>query len=846
MKRRVYPGWAIVLVFLLTVLLGFGPQMGTASGPVVDSTVMGDKCPPDPCPPPPCPPPPCPDDDDSDNNDDGDICKPDQDAPVLQLIGSNPDSVPFGSMVYADPGAVADDAVDGNLTDSITVSGVVDTTLLGSYGLTYTVIDSDGNSASISRTVNVVARLDPTTIPQFVTPLLIPPNMPKSPVSNKGIDYYEIAMRQFEQQILPAGLPATTVWGYGSASYKNAVFNAPSLTIEAKADRPVRIRWINDLVDKNGNYLPHLLPVDQTLHWANPPAGISGRDMAGTDASPYVGPVPIITHVHGAHVSQESDGYPEAWYLPDANHIPAGYATTGTYFDIYKDTAASGDKWQAGSVVFDYPNDQNASTIWYHDHALGMTRTNVYTGPAGFYLIRGGPTDKVYSDTLRNKVGALPSGNYEIPIAIQDRSFNADGSLFYPDSRAFFDGFTGPYIPDPGSDISPIWNPEFFGDTIIANGNTWPFQTVEPKQYRMRFLNGSQSRTLILKLSDGTPFWQIGAEGGFLPQPVQLTQLLLGPAERADVILDFSKHPVGSSLILQNIGPDSPFQGGLPGVDFISADPATTGKVMEFRVVKAKGKDHSTPVAQLVLPVIEPNGPADNVRQVSLNEEVSELLPGVGPKAAKLGTVAVDADTGMLMGVPLTWMAPITENVEVGDTETWEIYNFTMDAHPIHLHLVTFEVVERQDWDPMTGVFGAITPAEPWETGFKDTVLAYPNQVTRIKAKFDMSGRYVWHCHILEHEDNEMMRPYQVVPPGQDVTAPVITILGNTPETVALNSVYADAGATATDNIDGDLTAAIVVDNTVNTAAAGVYMVHYTATDAAGNTVMAMRTVTVQ
>ena len=846
MKRRVYTGWAIFFVFLITILISFGPQTVVASGSVVDSTVMGCECTPDPCPPDPCPPPPCPEDDDSDNDDDGDICKPDQGAPILQLIGSNPDSLAVGSVVYADPGAVADDAVDGDLTGSITVSGVVDAAVLGSYVLTYTVVDSDGNSASVSRTVNVVARLVPTTIPQFVTPLLIPPTMPKSPVSNKGVDYYEIAMRQFEQQILPVGLPATTVWGYGSASYKNAVFNAPSLTIEAKVDRPVRIKWINDLVDKNGNYLPHLLPVDQTLHWANPPGGISGRDLAGTDPLPYVGPVPIITHVHGAHVSQESDGYPEAWYLPDANHIPSGYATTGTFFDIYKTTAASGDKWQAGSVVFDYPNDQPASTIWYHDHALGMTRSNVYTGPAGFYLIRGGPTDKVYSDPGRTTAGTLPSGIYEIPVAIQDRSFNADGSLFYPDSRAFFDGFTGPYIPDPGSDIAPIWNPEFFGDTIIANGNTWPFQTVEPKQYRIRFLNGSQSRTLILKLSDGTPFWQIGAEGGFLPQPVQLTQLLLGPAERADVIIDFSKHGVGSSIIMQNLGPDGPFQGGLPGVDFTAADPATTGKVMEFRVVKAKGKDRTTPVEQLVLPVIQPNGPTDNVRQVSLNEEDSALLPGVGPRAAKLGTVEVDPVTGMLMGVPLTWMAPITENVEAGDTETWEIYNFTMDAHPIHLHLVTFEVVERQDWDPMTGVLGAITPAEPWETGFKDTVLAYPNQITRIKAKFDMPGRYVWHCHILEHEDNEMMRPYQVVPPGQDVTAPVITILGNNPETVALDSVYADGGATAVDNIDGDLTAAMVVNNKVNTAVAGVYMVHYSVTDTAGNAAMTMRTVIVQ
>lgn len=766
--------------------------------------------------------------------------------PVIQLIGSNPDSVTIGSTGYADPGAVASDAVYGNLTSSIIVTGTVDTTVLGAYTLTYTVIDSSGNTATITRTVNVVSPLDPNTIPQFVTQMLIPWAMPQSPSADPNVDYYEIAMRQFNQQILPAGMPSTTVWGYGSATDPAAVFHAPSLTIEAQVNRPVRIKWINGLIDQNGNYLPHLLPIDQTLHWANPAGGIAGRDMAGTSPLPYVGPVPIVTHVHGAHVGQESDGYPEAWYLPATKNIPAGYAITGSVFDQYKATAPSGALWQPGSVVYDYPNDQNASTIWYHDHALGMTRTNVYTGPAGFYLIRGGATDQVYTDPTRTIPGILPGGAAEIPIAIQDRSFNDDGSLFYPESRTFFDGFAGPYIPDPASDISPIWNPEFFGDTIIANGNTWPYQTVEQKQYRLRLLNGCQSRTLILKLSDGTPFWQIGSDGGFLAQPAQLTELKLGPAERADVVIDFSGAAAGSSIILQNIGPDGPFQGGVSGVDFAAANPATTGKVLEFRVVAATGADPSTPANQLVLPVKNPSAAANNVRQVSLNEEVSALLPGVGPKAAVLGTVTTDPVTGMLTGVPQRWMSPITENITLNDTEIWEIYNFTMDAHPIHLHLVNFEVLERQDWDPMTGVYGAITPAQPWETGYKDTVLAYPGQITRIKAKFDVSGRYVWHCHILEHEDNEMMRPYQVLAAGQDATAPVITILGNNPETAALNSVYVDAGATAMDNVDGNLTSSIMVNNMVNTSMAGMYMVHYSVTDTAGNTAMAMRMVNVQ
>ena len=208
-------------------------------------------------------------------------------------------------------------------------------------------------------------------------------------------------MKQFAQQILPAGLPATTVWGYGavtSASKRGLlVHNAPSLTIEARWNRPVRVKWINDLKDANGDFLPHLLPVDPTLHWANPPGGTAGRDMRPTFAStpgPYTGPVPIVTHVHGAvGVADDSDGYAEAWYLPAAGNIPADYATVGTWFDFFKAKAGNnyGVSWEPGHAVFQYPNKNRASTIWYHDHTLGMTRLNVYAGPAGFYLVRGGP-----------------------------------------------------------------------------------------------------------------------------------------------------------------------------------------------------------------------------------------------------------------------------------------------------------------------------------------------------------------------------------------------------------------------------------------------------------------------
>src|SRR6266540_1484638 len=557
--------------------------------------------------------------------------------------------------------------------------------------------------------------LDPGDVTKYVTPLLIPPVMPKAGVvkqKGKTVDYYEISMRQFQEQILPAGMPFTTVWGYGavkSASPNGLLLhNAPSLTIEAQANVPVRVKWINELVDGNGNFLPHLLPVDPTLHWANPPGGVRGRDSRPTFAatpSPYTGPVPIITHVHGAvGVGDESDGYAEAWYLPKAKNIPAGYAKRGTWYDYFAGKAAAryGAAWGPGFATFQYPNHNRASTIWYHDHALGMTRLNVYAGPAGFYIVRGGPAgDKAVLDSRFGTVAVLPGpapregdkfpsnkSYFEIPIAIQDRAFNDDGSLFYPDSRVFFDGLVRDYIPD--GDFSPIWNPEFFGNTIMVNGNTWPFQTVQQRRYRLRFLNGCQSRFLILDFRDlpGVEVWQIGNEGGFLAAPVNLTA------------------------------------------------------------------DHGN---RRLMALIEEAGEG-------ADEEGEEVE---GPVEALLGTVAAGVWTER------KWMDPVTENPAVGATEVWEIYNTTADAHPMHIHEIAFEVVNREglvlndegEVDEPIRLDGEITAPEPWESGFKDTVIAYPGQVTRLKAHFTSPGQFVWHCHIVEHEDNEMMRPYRIGPP---------------------------------------------------------------------------------
>ena len=389
--------------------------------------------------------------------------------------------------------------------------------------------------------------------------------------------------------------------------------------------------------------------------------------------------MPIVTHVHGAvGVGDESDGYAEAWYLPAASNVPAGYAHHGTWYDFFAGKAAAkfGETWGPGFATFQYPNENRASTLWYHDHTLGMTRLNVYAGPAGFYIVRGGPAgDRAVLDSRSGAKAVLPGpapkeGDafpplktyYEIPIAIQDRSFNADGSLFYPDSRQFFDDLVGPHIGDEHDEhdddhehehdakFAPIWNPEFFGNVMMVNGSSWPFQVVEQRRYRFRLLNGCQSRFLILDFSriPGVEVWQIGNEGGFLAAPVNLTaandnRLLLGLAERADVIVDFTDVPAGN-YVLGNVGPDEPFGGGVPGEDFPISDEETTGQVLEFSVVPALAADTSTPPRFLQLPAIVAL-PAETVtRRLALIENMgmgfdSNGEPIEGPVEAVLGRV---------------------------------------------------------------------------------------------------------------------------------------------------------------------------------------------------------------
>jgi spore coat protein A len=349
--------------------------------------------------------------------------------------------------------------------------------------------------------------------------------------------------------------------------------------------------------------------------------------------------------------------------------------------------------------------------MWFHSHELGMTRLNIYAGLSGFYLLRGGPADLppgVLPGPAPRVDDRAGTRYYEVPLMLQDRSFNADGSLFFPHDRGFFGDVpsAGPFIPN--GDIPPIWNPEFFGNTIVVNGRTWPVLAVEPRRYRFRVLNASNTRVYLLKIvanptaarpvRPALQLWLIGTDGGFLPAPVPLSRLVSAVGERCDVIVDFSGLPAGTELYLINEGPDEPYGGGEPVADFDPADPATTGQVMKFVVAAPASTDTSTPPSRLTLPAFN-----------------------------RLGT------------------------------EIWELWNFTEDAHPSHLHQVQFQVIDRQPFD------GTARPPELSEFGDKDTVLAFPAEITRVTARFDIAGRYVWHCHIVDHEDNEMMRPYLVV-----------------------------------------------------------------------------------
>jgi spore coat protein A len=416
--------------------------------------------------------------------------------------------------------------------------------------------------------------LNPHTQPQFVNPLPVP-----SVIDGRNGGLFTIGISQFDQWL---GLVnpenqqpiQTKVWGY------NGTYPGP--TILAKKDVPIDVFWRNNLVTGSNEPLPHLLPVDTSIHWAYD--SISNGSRYG---------VPVVTHLHGGHTESASDGLPDAWFSPNF--------------------ALKGPGFIKGDVLpYHYSNTQQAATIWYHDHALGITRLNVYAGLAGYYLI----TDP--NEMQLQATGKLPAAPYDLGLAIQDRMFTGNGQLFYPSVSEEAEA---------GQPLPSIL-PEFFGDFILVNGMAWPVLDVEPRQYRFRVLNGSDSRFYNLFLSSNQVIQQIGTDNGLLPTAVPLAQMLLGPGERKDIVLDFSNPALwGQTIILHN-NAKTPFPKGSP------VDPRTTGRIMAFKVSKPLNPLY--PITQLPAalhaPIVSLNTtlPARKLILFEAEDEFDRLKPMLG------------------------------------------------------------------------------------------------------------------------------------------------------------------------------------------------------------------------
>lgn len=503
---------------------------------------------------------------------------------------------------------------------------------------------------------------------KFVDPLPIPETL-KPLRKGKDDAYYEVRMEEFHQK-LHRDLRPTRLWGYNS--------QFPGPIIDVNRGEPIRVKWINKLPDK------HFLPIDKTIH--------------------EIGKLPevrTVTHLHGSESKAESDGHPEAWFTRN-------FKQTGPHFK---------------KKIYEYPNHQRGTTLWYHDHAMGITRLNVYAGLAGMYIIR---------DEHEKRLN-LPSGKYEIPLIIMDRSFHDDGALLYPQQPD-----------DPAENWpNPSVTPFFLGETNVVNGKLWPYMNVEPRKYRFRILNAANTRAYQLYLDSGQPFYQIGSDGGLLKRPVKMDRLEMEPSERCDVIIDFSEY-WGETITLKNdLGPN--------------ADPKDeTDDVMQFRVkLQLSGKDKSRiPPILSHIPSLKQN-PIQRIRNLKLVGSTDEL------------------GRPLLLLNNKMWHDPVTEMPELGSTEIWSLVNVTNFTHPIHIHLIQFQVLDRRPFDldryNQDGAIvftGPAIPPKPNELGWKDTVAAHGSQITRIIAKFEpYSGDYVWHCHILEHEDYDMMRPLKVIKP---------------------------------------------------------------------------------
>jgi spore coat protein A, manganese oxidase len=581
----------------------------------------------------------------------------------------------------------------------------------------------------------------PTAIP------VLKPNTVKYP----GADWYEVTMKPGSWRF-HSGLPKPTpTWGYWGLDLTTGIPASIGLgylgpTIEAVTGRPTIVKFVNKLTGRH--------PVQDAI------------DMTITGNSPAKS-YPVgraVPHLHGGFTPTQFDGQPHAWWDMHGTHdpMPGFYSLPGN---------------AQNEAIFWYSNHQPAAMLWYHDHAMGITRLNVHAGLAGLYFVR----DDKDTGKPGNPLG-LPAGQFEIPLILQDKSFNPDGSLFYPTN-------TEPYPNYPHSK----WVPEFFGDTPVINATAYPNLKVEPRRYRFRMVNAAQARLFNLSFSYGSqghlqlPFYVIGMEQSFVPgRPEAVKQLLLSPGERADVIVDFSAVPHGTNLLLQNDAPAPYPDGGEVELPELMRIQVTLPLSSPDKTANpAKGKLSLPDLSGPLIPTVTSATPR---RQVIMKELVDPV--DYTPIEMKLNELHFDD--------------PIEDKPLKGSTEVWEFINLTPDAHPMHVHLVRFQVLNRQSFDgeqfwadysawvaagrpngKQPDVNGLSSVGKPYlqgsdkapaprEKGWKDTAIAYPREVMRVVAKFDLPtgapkdtpagpAVYVYHCHILEHEENDMMRPFEVV-----------------------------------------------------------------------------------
>ena len=683
-----------------------------------------------------------------------------------------------------------------------------------------------------------------------------------------------VNMQEFQQKVLPTSfyshLPApynngTFLWGY---NINGAGPSWPARTVEARQGTATTAAYTNSLTN---THLQSLLTVDQALHWADPLGTtarnncVNGPPLAAPCTQPYAGPIPTVVHLHGNEVLSQYDGHPDAWWTP-------GLAQKGRAFQ---------------GTTYNYLNQQEATTLWFHDHALGVVRLNVYAGLAGFYFIR----DNRDTGFANNPI-ALPAGDQEVELMIQDRQFDTNGQLYFPDS----DNAANLNGPPANPDKHPYWIPEFFGDVITVNGKSWPKLAVQPRRYRFRIVNADNARMLIMGLFNqqgldmhvngppGPAIWQIGSDGGLFNSPIKLNDpangpnacagspignnndvqagakcLFLAPAERADIIVDFAGQ-TGKTFTLKNFAV-IPFPSGGP-VGYGGADATQDGLVMQFSVsLPMQGTDTTfNPAGNhpplRAAPIVNIKSIAPNkLRQLILVEEETDTANPDGPGSPVADGSPVESlvnntkwngnregTTTMVPGsVSNGKGVSATETPQEGAMEVWEVANLTVDAHPIHIHLIQFQVLSRQPFDVDTyltdwmaafpggtfngfnfpaGVYipgfgppltynvlnsagalggnlnfdaakylqqgacaGGACPSrapDPLDAGWKDTIKMFPGEITRLALRwapqdvpvngahpgvdpfpFDQTNApgYVEHCHILDHEDNEFMRP---------------------------------------------------------------------------------------